>query len=107
MRRILLAIVLLGPLVLVLCDSQSMSQQPAQPKQAGVLAVIQKDMRVGLKELANGYQIQVMPGVELPLKVTEVGADYLVLEDMLGVTETRIPIYAIKVVVVTRLPKGK
>lgn len=45
-----------------------------------------------------------MPGVPLGSKVLEVGADYVVVQDAAGVTETRIPITAVRAVVVTRVP---
>lgn len=47
----------------------------------------------------------VVPGVDLGHKVVEVGTDFIVVEDLVGVTETRIPIYSIKAVTITRLPK--
>jgi hypothetical protein len=79
----------------------------AAPKAApagGVFAPLKEGQKVGLKEVAGGYQITVMPGVELASKVIEVGAEYVVLEDPAGVTQTRIPVYAVRAVVVTRLP---
>lgn len=79
----------------------------AAPKAApagGVLAPLTVGQKVGLKEVAGGEQISVMPGVELASKVIEVGADYVVVEDPAGITQTRIPVYAVRAVVVTRLP---
>jgi hypothetical protein len=71
---------------------------------AGVFGPLEKGRKVTLKETPGGYLIVVVPGVELGHTVAEVGADYVVLADAAGVTETRIPVYAVKAVTVTRLP---
>lgn len=78
----------------------------AAPKgeKAGVFAPLGKGQKVALKETPGGYTITAMPGVDLAYKVVEVGADYIVVVDAAGVTETRIPVYAVKAVTVTRLP---
>lgn len=85
------------------------AEKELPPKRSGVLAVLEKDMKVSLKDTGSGFQIAVMPGVEMPSKVIEVGADYVVIEDIAGITQTRIPIYAIKSVTVTKIEvkKGK
>lgn len=75
-------------------------------EKAGVLAPLEKGQRVALKETPGGYTITLMPGLDLGSRVVEVGADYVVLLDPAGVTETRVPIYSVKAVVVTR-PPGK
>jgi hypothetical protein len=61
--------------------------------------------QVGLKETHAGYTITVMAGVPLGQKVVEVGTDYVLLEDPTGATQTRIPVTAVRAVVVTRLSK--
>ena len=70
---------------------------------AGVFGPLEKGSKVTLNETPGGYKIVVMPGVELGHTVAEVGADYVVA-DAAGVTETRIPVYAVRAVTVTRLP---
>lgn len=70
----------------------------------GVFAPLGKGSRVTLRETPGGYLIALTPGVELGHAVQEVGADYLVLLDPAGVTETRIPVAAVKAVTVTRVP---
>ncbi len=74
-------------------------------KSGEFFAGFEKGQKVSLKETASGYQIGVIPGVELGLTVKDVGSDFIVLEDPAKITETRIPIYAIKSISVTRLPK--
>ena len=71
---------------------------------AGVFGPLEKGSKVALKETPGGYLIFVMPGVELGHTVAEVGADSVVVADAAGVTETRIPVYAVRAVTVTRLP---
>jgi hypothetical protein len=75
----------------------------------GIFSVLKPGMPVGLTDSGNSYEIQLFnngPDI-LGYKVIEAGADYLVLEDVSGVKELRIPIYAIKSVVTTKLPDRK
>lgn len=62
------------------------------------LSVLSKGQKVILKETPDGYQIHVFnAGIT---EVVEVGPDYIVVEDL--ATTTRIPIYSIKAIVVTK-----
>ncbi len=72
-------------------------------KGGGIFAPLEKGQKVALREVGDRYQINVVPGVELGYEVVEVGPDYVVLVDAAGVTETRIPVYAVKSVTVMRL----
>ena len=80
-------------------------QAPVQSH--GVLAVLHAGQPVNLKEANGRYEIGIIENVPGPLgqKVIEVGTDYLVLEDITGVTQTRLPIYSIKAI--TTLKVGK
>jgi hypothetical protein len=69
----------------------------------GVFGPLEKGQQVSLKEKAGGWEIGVVPGVLQGHKIVEVGADYVVLQDITGVTETRIPVYAVRAVTITRL----
>jgi hypothetical protein len=71
----------------------------------GIFAPLEEGQRVVLKEAGDRYQITVVPGLEAGHKVVEVGPDYIVLVDAAGVNEIRIPIYSVKSVTVTRLPR--
>lgn len=66
-------------------------------------------MPISLSDKDGGYEIGIFTkGPELlGYKVIEVGADYLVLEDVSGIKELRIPVYSIKSVATTKLPVGK
>ncbi len=79
--------------------------EPKQEKTAGVFAPLVKGKTVALKEVAGRYEISVIPKVELGHKVVEVGPEFLVLEDIAGTTETRIPVYSVRAVTVLRQPK--
>ena len=59
----------------------------------GFLSVLKEGQAVVLKEAAGRFEITLMEGGH---KVIEVGPDYVVVEDIAGVTETRIPIFSIK-----------
>ena len=78
------------------------------PKE-GVLSVLKPGMPVNLMDVGTGYEIGIFtkgPNM-LGYKVIEVGTDYVVVEDISGIKELRIPIYAIKSVSTTKLPVGK
>lgn len=95
------------PLAAVLALVVLVAAAPNEQKKPGVLSVLSVGQRVAVKEMGNGYQIGVMPGVDLGHTVKEVGADFLVVEDLTGVVETRIPLFAIRSVMVTRVERGK
>lgn len=72
------------------------------------LSVLKKDQKIVLREGAQGYQIVIYKnfGVEpASFKVVEVGTDYIVVEDAVGLNEIRIPIYSIKSITITKIPK--
>lgn len=70
-----------------------------------MLAPLEKGSKVAIKEAAGRFEINVVPGMAEGHTVAEVGGDFVVLVDPSGVTETRIPIYSIKAITVTRVPK--
>lgn len=78
---------------------------PAENKTGSVFAPLEKGSKVAVREGGGRYEINVIPGLAEGHTVAEVGGDYVVLVDPSGVTETRIPVYSIKAVIVTRLPK--
>ena len=88
------------PVVLVAASGQA----PGRPKPPPFLAPLQPNQFVKLDETVGGYEIQVfenVPGV-LGHTITEIAADHVVIEDVAGTTITRIPLHAIRGVVVTR-----
>ena len=80
-------------------------QAPAKPR--GVLAVLHAGQPVTLKDTNGRYEINVFDNGPdlLGYKVVEVGGDYVVLQDVAGVNELRIPIYSVKAVVTLKVGK--
>jgi hypothetical protein len=73
----------------------------------GVLSALKEGQSVSVKEVAGRYDITVMPDEKLSHIVKEVGNDYLVVEDAVGLTETRIPVYSIKSIAIVKLKTSK
>jgi len=90
MTRSIIAALLCATLALA-CLSQVASGQEKGRK--SFLSVLREGQGVVLKEAAGRYEITLMDGGH---KVIEVGPDYVVVEDLAGVTETRISVYSIK-----------
>ena len=65
------------------------------PQRVGFFAPLDKGQKVALKETASGFEIT-SSDFELGYTITDIGSDYIVVEDMAKVTETRIPIYSIR-----------
>ena len=78
----------------------------AQQQAPGVLSVLSKDQPVNVRDAGGRYEISVLPNGPQILghKVIEVGQDFVVVQDIVGVTETRIPIWSIKAVTIIRQP---
>ena len=75
------------------------------PSGSGVLSVLAKGLPVNLKDAAGRYTITILPKGPntLPYKIAEVGPDYVVVQDSVGVTELRIPLWSIKEVQVLKV----
>lgn len=99
MRQAILSVAILGAILVALAAA------PKDEKHTGIFTLLEKGQTVSVKDVAGRYEIGLMPGVELPSKVVEVGADFVVLEDATGLVQTRIPIYSIRAVTVTKLPE--
>jgi hypothetical protein len=83
--------------------SANAAEQPAPERGShGFLAGLRVGQSVTMKDAAGRYELTVHDDLPLgPLgpKITEVGADYVVVNDGVGVSETRIPVYSIKSIV--------
>ena len=90
MPRSIIAVLLCATLALA-CLSPAANGQEKGRK--GFLSILKEGQAVVLKEAAGRYEITLMEGGH---KVIEVGPDYVVVEDIAGVTETRISVYSIK-----------
>lgn len=87
--------ILMGVIALYFATLPTSKAVPA-PQRVGFLAPLEKGQKVSLKETAHGFEIGVVSDVDLGFTITEVGADYIAVEDIAKVTETRIPVYAIR-----------
>jgi hypothetical protein len=72
---------------------------------AGVLAPLKVGNRILLKETPEGYTLRVKPALTEGPSVVEVGADFLAVEEVAGTVQTRIPVWAIRSVIVERVSK--
>jgi hypothetical protein len=80
-------------------------QAPTQFR--GALSILQPGQPITIKEANSRYEISIFDnGPELlGHKVVEVGTDYLVVQDVAGISETRIPIFSVKSVVTLKVGK--
>jgi hypothetical protein len=93
---------LLAGFIIVLGASAGMA--PAE--RVGVLGGLRPGLAITLTETEGRFEIGILPGVPGPLghEVTAVGDDYLAVKDIVGVTETVIPLFSIKCVKTLRQP---
>lgn len=82
----------------VLVISTAASQPQAAAKKT-VFSTLKVGQPVALKDKGHLFEITEMDGDTGTHTVVEIGDDYIVLRDVAEVIESRIPIYAIKVVV--------
>ena len=82
----------------------SMNVSGQGPTHKGALSALQPGQSISLVATSAGYDITNFPSgpVLLNHKVIEVGADYVVVEEMVGISTLRIPIYAIRSVITMR-----
>jgi hypothetical protein len=102
MNRRLIALLLSAFLVLGLSTVTGHGQEKSRK---GFLSILKEGQSISVREVGGRYEITFIKGVQPGHKIVEVGADYLVVEDIAGVTETRIPIYSIKSIVRVKVPK--
>ena len=102
MIRPLIAVFLSAFLALALVPATGHGQEKGRKT---FLSVLKEGQSVSVKEVGGRFEITLMKGVKLGHTVIEVGADYVVVEDAAGVTETRIPVYSIKSIVKLKVPK--
>ena len=100
MSRLLIAVSLAA--LLLSYGSWAQAQEGERKK---VMAALKVGQVVVLKETAGRFELTLMKDVVVGHKVIEVGDDYVLVEDAAGVTETFIPVYSIKSIVVIKPPK--
>src|SRR5690606_1412240 len=74
------------------------ADEPQKP--SGVFSMLKVGQSVSLKDEGSAYTISFLdPEVPQSHKIAEIGDDFIVVEDLAGVTETAIPVYAVKSIV--------
>jgi hypothetical protein len=73
-----------------------------QERRAGVFAPLAPGQRVKLEEKDGRYVISAVLGVTGTHTVNEIAPDFIAVQEIGGLTETRIPVFAVKAVLVTR-----
>lgn len=99
MTRSIIAVLLCATLGLACLAPAACGQEKGRKS---FLSVLKEGQAVVLKESAGRYELTLMEGGH---KVIEVGPDYVVVEDLAGVTETRISVYSIKSITRIKGPK--
>jgi hypothetical protein len=99
MPRSIITALLCAAVVLGCLSPEASGQEKARKS---FLSVLNEGQAVVLKEAAGRYELTLMDGGH---KVIEVGPDYVLVEDLAGVTETRIPVYSIKSITRIKGPK--
>ena len=81
-------------------------QAPDKPRQS-FLSILKEGQSVMLKEVAGRFEISMCEdGPELlSHKVKEIGTDYVTVEDIGGLIETRLPVYSIKSIALLKMPQ--
>ena len=97
MKHTMLAVIAVCLLAL---GSITTGQAPNQPRR-DFLAALKPKQSVLIKEVGGRFTISTMDDVPdtLSHKVIEVGSDFVTVEDITGIQQTRIPIYAITSIV--------
>jgi len=96
-------------LILLLAGVLFVASGQAPGKPHGVLSALHAGQPVSLADTDGGYRLNLFKdGPEvLGHKVVEVGSDFVVVEDIAGIQQLRIPVYSIKSVGITKIPAGK
>ena len=85
----------------------TVSGQAPDKLRQGFLSILKEGQSVMLKEVAGRFEISMFEdGPELlSHKVTEIGTDYVTVEDIGGLIETRLPVYSIKSIALLKMPQ--
>ena len=74
--------------------------------QSELFKPLKTGQHASVSSTANGYEISVIDdGAIGTYVITEIGKSFIVLKDLTGIVEIRIPVTAIAKVVITRLPR--
>jgi len=104
-RKTIYCLVALLIVVILAARSATTAAPPAEQKAMTFLDNLKLGRAVSLTEKDGRYEIGLFPPTFQPLghKVVEVGQDYVVLRDLVEITDTIVPIYSIKAIKVLRI----
>lgn len=99
-------IIILLLLVVVATGRLSVTAQAPAERKSNFLAALKRDQPVSIKEVSGRYEISTVDGAAAVQghKVVEIGADYVIVQDISGVTEIHIPMYSIKAIIQLKFP---
>ena len=106
MLRSTLVLLLAAVIAIALGTINVSGQAPDKPR-PGFLSALKTGQGIMFKEVAGRFEVSMFDDDTQTLshKVIEVGTDFLTIEDIGGLTETRLPIYSIKSIVRLKVPK--
>lgn len=102
MNRVQISVILAFAIAFSLVTATTSGQD--KPRKT-FLSPLKEGQTAVVKEVAGRYEITLIKDVRLTHTVKEIGADYVLFEDALGTTETRVPIYSIKAIIKVKIPK--
>jgi len=104
MHKTLIVAIIAGFLALGLFTASG--QAPVE-KQSTFLSSLKVGQQVTLRDVSGRYEISTLEGVVgvQGHKVIEVASDFIVVQDIAGVIESRIPIFSIKAITRLKVPK--
>jgi len=104
MHRTLIILLLL---VIAATGTFTVTAQAPVEQQSTFLSALKEGQSVSLREVSGRYEITTVAGVVgvQGHKVTEIGNDFIVVQDIAGVTESRISIFSIKAIVRLKVPR--
>lgn len=83
-------------LVFILAIGAITPGQQSAPQRRDFLSGLKVGQSVNLKEVSGRFVLSVIDdGPALSHKIVEVGSDFVLLEDVAGVSEIRVPLYTI------------
>jgi hypothetical protein len=101
-RRVLLHVLAAGLVVTVLLSTAT--SQPTPAARRTIFSTLKVGQAVTLKDKGGLYEIGTVDDAErLTHKVVEIGDDYIAVQDEVGVTDTRIPLTAVRAVVSVKI----
>ena len=100
-------LILLLLVVLSFATFNATGQAPPE-KRNQFLSVLKEGQPISLKEVQGRFEISFVEGLAVPqgYKIIEIGADFLIVQDITGINEIHIPLYSIKAITKMKL-QGK